>query len=242
PKNYNTSSLKGVVYINSDGYAISHITAQTSDTTLIMKVRIEQEYEQVAVAGDHARWFPSHLNYILDWKFKTSNKKEVEYHMKGNSRIDSVTWNEDNNFKFDKTHTVKLAEGADKLTDSAWKITRPEPLDRKEARTYEMMDSLGQAVHLDNIMSYFSKIPEGKVPIGCFDIDLKRFVNINRYENFRLGMGAQTNEHLIKWLSVGGWAGYGFGDVHWKYGAFAEVYADKYREFVFRAGYTDDIN
>ena len=241
PKGNNANGLKGTVYINSDGYAISRISATASDTMLMMKARIEQQYERIPVAGNEARWFPVHLNYIIDWKQK-SGKTFVSIHMKGNSRIDSVTWNEDKDFHFDKTHTVRLANNADELTDTAWKTMRPEPLDKKEIRTYKVIDSIGEKFHLDRYMSYLSKLPEGKVPVSILDFDLKRLVNINQYENFRLGLGAQTNEHLIKWLSVGGWAGYGFGDAHWKYGAFAEVYADPYKEFVFKAGYTDDIN
>jgi hypothetical protein len=57
----------------------------------------------------------------------------------------------------------------------------------------------------------------------------------------RLGAGLQTNERLIKWLSLGGWAGYGFRDEKWKYGAFAEIYADQHKEFIFHVGYADDI-
>ena len=162
--------------------------------------------------------------------------------MKGYSRIDSVTWDEDKDFHFDKTHTVKLAPKADELTDSVWQAVHPEPLDKKEALTYKVIDSLGEKIHLDRAMTYFSKIPEGKIPVGILDFDLKRLFNFNNYENIRLGLGAQTNEHLIKWLSVGGWAGYGFNDAHWKYGGFAELYADHNREFVFKAGYSDDIN
>ena len=241
PKGNNANGIRGSVYIHSDGYAISRITARASDTTLMLKARIEQEYERIPVAGERSRWFPKHLNYIIDWKQK-SGKTFVGFHMKGNSRIDSVNWNEDKDFRFDKRHTVKLATRADELTDPAWLALRPEPLDAKEIRTYKVIDSFGAAIHLDRKMSYLSKLPEGKVPIGILDFDLKRLIDFNRYESVRLGLGGQTNEHLVKWLSLGGWGGYGFGDVHWKYGAFAEAHLDRYKEFVLRAGYNDDIN
>ncbi len=240
PRNNTSNSLRGTVYIHSDGYAISRISAQGSDTTLMMKARIEQQYERLPVSANETRWFPHHLNYIIDWKYK-SGKTYVGYHMKGNSRIDSVTWDEDKDFDYDRTHTVRLATNADRLSDSTWKMMRPEPLDIKELRTYHVIDSIGDKWHLDRKMSYLSKLPEGKIPLGFIDFDLKRLVSVNPYENFRLGAGIQTNERVIKWLSVGGWGGYGFGDYKWKYGAFAEVYADRYKEFVFRVGYSDDI-
>ena len=52
---------------------------------------------------------------------------------------------------------------------------------------------------------------------------------------------SQTNDRIFKWASVGGWAGYGFGDKRWKYGGFAEFYFDRYKEFVLRGSYADDL-
>ncbi len=240
PRSYKGNTLKGVVYITSHGYAISRITAEAHDTLVKMRVRIEQQYEEEAAPGGDTRWFPRHLNYIIDWQ--GIGKTKTNLFMKGNSRIDSVTFTEDENFRFDKRHTVKMTPGADMLPDSTWKAIRPDTLDAKERRTYRVIDSFGQAIKLDKYAGYIAKLPEGKVPIGPLDLDVKRIISGNKYEKIRLGIGLQTNEKIIKWLSVGGWAGYGFRDVHWKYGAFAEVYADKYKEFVFRAGYTDDIS
>jgi len=243
PKGHKANDLTGKVYINSDGFAISHIIAKAYDTMLKLNVRIEQEYTQVPVTDSESRWFPRNLNYIIDFKLKTGTTQMLlNFYMKGTSRIDSVTFREDKDFHFDKTHTIRLRTKADELSDSAWIKTRPEPLDAKEIRTYKVIDSLGEKVHLDEMMKFMTQLPVGRLPIGIFDFDLKRLFTYNYYENVRLGLGIQTNERLIKWLSVGGWAGYGFGDAHWKYGAFAEAYADKYKEFVFRAGYTDDLN
>jgi len=241
PKTHNTNELSGTVYINSNGYAISQIQAKATDTILKRTVRIEQQYEQVPVSANEKRWFPKHLNYIIDWDWE-SKRKNFSFHMKGTSRIDSVTFNEKKDFRFDKVHTVRMAPHADERSDSAWEGICKAPLDEKEKRTYKVIDSLGEKVQMDKKISYISKLPEGKIPIGIFDFDLLRLFSANYYENFRLGIGIQTNEQLIRWLSIGGWGGYGFGDAHWKYGAFAEVYADRYKEFVFKAGFTNDIS
>lgn len=240
PKGHNKNELKGKVYINSDGYAISQLVAAANDTMLNLRVRIEQQYGQVPVTGDKKRWFPKSMNYIIEWK--QQSKENTTIIMKGNSLIDSVTWEEDKHFRFDKTHTVRLAHNADERNEKLLDSLRPKQLDKKEARTYKVIDSLGSMVHADRYMSYMSRLPEGKIPAGIFDIDLMRLFSYNNYENVRLGAGLQTNEKLVKWLSLGGWAGYGFGDTHWKYGLFAEVYADKYKDFTIKAGYTDDIN
>lgn len=240
PRGINANQLKGRVYINSDGFAISHFIGGVLDTSLKRDVRIEQEYQRVA-NGEGRKWFPAHLNYIIDWEQK-GKENSYTWFIKGNSRIDSVSFTEDADFRFDKAHTVKLVDKADELTDSAWRRLRPESLDKKEARTYVMMDSFGEVKHFDRYVSYIEHLPEGKLSIGKIDVDLKRLFSSNKYENIRAGLGLQTNDRLLKWLSIGAWGGYGFGDAHWKYGAFAELYADKVHEFTFKAGYADDIN
>lgn len=240
PRGQNANNLRGRVYINSDGFAISGFTGAVADTMLKRDIRIEQQYRKVAYNGT-TRWFPVQLNYIIDWT-QQSKKSSLLWHLKGNSVIDSVSFSEDPAYRFDKAHTVKLLPGADERNDSAWQQLRLQPLDKKEARTYAVMDSFGRVKHFDKAMQVMSHLPEGRIAVGKVDIDLKRVFSSNNYENIRAGMGLQTNERLLKWLSLGGWAGYGFRDKQWKYGAFAEIYADKTREFVFSAGYSDDIS
>jgi hypothetical protein len=241
PKGHKTNDLVGKVYINSDGYAISQIVARASDTMLRLNVRIEQQYDRVAWNDSENRWFPKHLNYILEWQQK-SGKSYITFHMKGNSKIDSVTWERTPGFHFDKAHTTRLDPNVDHHNDSDWAVMRDGPLDAKEARTYKVIDSLGDKIHADRIMGYLSKLPEGKIPLGPVDFDIKRFISANRYESLRLGLGLWTNEKLVKWLALGAWAGYGFNDHQWKWGVSAEAYADRYKEFVFRISYSDDIN
>ncbi len=240
PKGNNANDLAGTVNISSNKYAITHIIARANDTMLRLNVRIEQEYTLLHADNNSTKWFPKHLNYIIDWQLQ-GNKTPTTMRMCGNSLIDSVSWVVDDNFKFDKTHTVRLKDRADQLNDTTWNQIRPIALNAKEASTYHVIDSIGAEFKFDKYMSYLTKLPEGKIPVGIWDFDIARLFSYNAFEKVRLGMGIQTNEHLVKWLSLGGWAGYGFGDTHWKYGAFAEIYAGKYRDFKLTAGYTDDI-
>lgn len=58
----------------------------------------------------------------------------------------------------------------------------------------------------------------GKVAIG----PIASFVGYNTLEGFRLGAGAKTTAGFSRWLSIGGYGAYAFGDRRWKYGAEAE--------------------
>ena len=239
PKGKNSNLLTGKVYIHSSGYAISRIVATAKDTLLGQTIKIEQQYKQISDDGQ-LRWFPASLNYIIDRQMEKGSSFST-LHLKGNSQIDSVSWGGEPGVKFDKNHTVRMAPDADNSETHRLAALRPAPLDDKEVRTYRVIDSFGNVAHADEMMHVMRNLPEGRISVGAVDVDLKRILSVNKYENVRLGLGLQTNDKLVKWLSVGGWAGYGFRDKAWKYGAHAEVYADKYKEFVIRAAYTDDI-
>ncbi len=239
PKGIAGNSLTGKVYIHSDGFAISRLIAAVKDPGMDQTVRIEQEYKRISYGATGSRWFPAQLNYVIERAMK-ADKTPYMLQMTGRSVIDSVLW-DPGKTRFDKRHTVRLADGAAEYSDSLLNHLRPDTLDAKEQMTYHVIDSLGAKVKADKIMDYMRNLPKGRVSVGPVDIDLMRLLSYNRYENIRLGMGLQTNDRILKWAAIGGWAGYGLGDKRWKYGGFAEFYFDKYKEFVLRGSYADDL-
>lgn len=223
--------LRGLVYISSDGYAISNFIGSHKDAGLGNSVRIEQQYRKV---GEH--WFPAQLNYVFEL-MQHERKDGVGLTMQGSSRIDSVSFSEDPKFRFDKVHTVKLRQDADLRNDSVWTTLRPESLNGKESQTYIFMDSVMEEAGAERFLSYMPKLLEAKFPIGPVDLNIDRLFMFNNYEGNRFGLGLQTNEALTKHASLGAWAGYGAHDKVWKYGAFGEAYLDRYKETSIRFGY-----
>jgi hypothetical protein len=230
----NTDQLSGSLFISSNLFAITNLKASHYDNELRREVGVEQQY-----SFENDRWFPQQLNYFIRWE-RIMNQP-VELSMTGTSLIDSVTFEKNEKFRFDKAHTTKLVPGADELSDTAWRSLRPEPLTKKENRTYEVVDSIGKAAKLDKLPDLVEKLAEGYLPAGRIDIDLQKIYSYNKYEKHRLGFGIRTSNKLSKRFSVGGWFGYGTGDRKWKYGGWTEVYADKYKEFVLRLGYKNDL-
>ena len=239
PRGIAGNSLIGKVYIHSRGFAITRLIAAVKDPVMKQTVRIEQEYNLIPFGTSESRWFPKHLNYVIEREMET-DKRQYMLVMTGHSIIDSVTWQPED-FRFDKRHTVRLTDAATNHSDSVLDQLRPHTLDAKEQLTYHVIDSLGKKVKADKLMDHLRNLPKGRISIGAIDLDLLRLVSYNRYENIRLGLGLQTNDRIFKWASVGGWAGYGFGDKRWKYGGFAEFYFDRYKEFVLRGSYADDL-
>ena len=216
-------------------FAIVNLKAQHYDSSLSRATGIEQQYQLV-----NNKWFPEQLNYYIRWDKVFGQSAHLS--MTGLSVIDSVSYEKDKNFRFDKAHTTKLQPGADELSDTAWKTLRTIPLDKKEERTYFVMDSLGAAEGFDKFPRLAEKLVQGFLPWGKYsEIDIQRIYSYNRYEKHRLGFGLRTSEKVSKRFTLGGWFGYGTGDKNWKYGAWAEMYADKYKEFVFRVNYRNDL-
>ena len=235
PKRSASGGLRGTVYIHSADYAIANFIGSHVDTVLGNSVRVEQQYGEVA-----GKWFPRELNYVFHLMQK-ERKDGIGITLQGSSRIDSVSFVEEPRYRFDKLHTVKLRPAADQLSDESWNALRPASLDAREARTYVFMDSLMESVRADRFLPYLSKLVEAKLPIGPMDINLERLYANNRYEGSRLGLGMQTNEKVFEHLSLGAWAGYGTRDVAWKYGGFAEIYLDPYKESTIRIAYEHDL-
>ncbi|MBS1615287.1 MAG: hypothetical protein JST06_04125 [Bacteroidetes bacterium] len=221
--------LSGALYITSDDFALTHLVADWKDTSLGTHIRIEQHY--VKTGGV---WFPSELNYIVSLPLLANEttwpKGGYIMTMRGTSRIDSVRFGIPPRARFDKVHPLRLMPGAAHAGDSAWQAFRPSALDEKEQQTYVFMDSFMTSVRADRYLPFLEKITEGKIPIGPFDADLSRLYRYNSYEGSRYGLGLQTNERLNRHFSLGAWAGYGNRDAAWKWGGFAEVYFDAFKE------------
>ena len=231
----NETELSGTLYINSDGFALEHLLAHAVDTILKRDIGIEQQYSKQS-----GRWFPEKLNYIFKIQPGSGG---IPVCMKGSSLLDSVSYDKQPAFHFDKAHTTRLLSNATETKDSSWKLVRPRPLQPREARTYVFMDSIGNARNFDKYVGLGSKLTDGKFSVGkYFDLNLSRLFVHNNYEKNRIGWGMQTNDAVFKKLSIGGWVGYGLGDKKWKYGGFAECYLDEFKEFRLSAAYSNDIS
>lgn len=72
-------------------------------------------------------------------------------------------------------------------------------------------------------------------------MDLFRFYSTNQYEGTRAGLGLRTNEKFSQWISVGGFAGFGFKDKKIKYGGDITVYPDNSGMTELKLSYQDNL-
>jgi hypothetical protein len=226
------NGLQGVVYINTNGYAISHFIAATGDTTKDRQIRFEQVYQYI-----RGKWFPRELNYELVMQHMMARTATLQWN--GHSIIDSVYFDKPPSVPFDKAHPVRLHDSIDLRTDADWQRYRSNAISPKEALTYAFVDSFSKKYRLESIINATSRLHLGRVPLGKVDIDINRLLAQNSFEGTRLGVGFYTNDKLWKQVSIGGWTGYGFRDHRWKGGVSASFYLGSGKESWLSLGWQD---
>jgi len=239
-KGRNFDGMKGVLYINSNGYAVQNVLAEAYEQNdEFMKVSIQQQYEWV----ENKRWFPVMLNTtILFSGNQLGGGMESMYIVgSGKSYIANISFNP----RFDKGEfsdvQLEVRPGAHKQPEEEWNAYRIDSLNAREIETYRVIDSIGKAEHLDRRVTTFETLLTGYLPGRYFAFDLRRFIDYNAYEGFRFGAGGQTTNGVSKWFSVGGYLAYSLRDAAFKYGGNLTLTPLKDKELSLTLWYRDDV-
>ena len=207
----NFVGLKGLLYINTRGYAVQNVLAEPYERGFI-DISIQQQYALV----DARQWFPQQLKFEM--VLRQSKSMTVGVRTAGVSIIDSVRLDvplRKSEFGID---AISMQPDANSRDSTYWMAHRAFALDAKEETTYRVVDSLGEKYKFDLRLKWMEQLGKNRIPIGPFDIDISKLLLYNKFEGIRLGFGLYTNDHLIRNVSAGGYFGYGFKDHQWKYG------------------------
>ena len=235
--------MKGVLYINTNGYAIQNVIAEPDRIDdYLLSIKIQQKYQFI----DSLQWFPVQLN--TDWIWKNaavSSKKDPKdkANMKAVSRsyIKDIVLNPQLKKKKFNEVEVEIDKHADRQNEEFWNKYRTDSINQKERQTYKMIDSVGKAEDLEKKFMILEALFTNALPIGMLDLRLDKIIKVNDYEACRLGLGLRTNQKFSKVFSVGGYAGYGFGDKAWKYGGDISFVLWRKKELRFNALYDKDL-
>lgn len=233
-KGKNFDALQGLLYINTDGYALQNVIAEPYEQDAALTIGIRQQYEKL-----DGKWFPKQLSS----KFIMNNASLNSFKMVGisNTYIKNVVINPElKNKEFSYVDT-EIDLKANKRDENFWNEYRGDTLSAKEQNTYHVIDSIGKAENLDKKLGGLEAILTGKLKWGIIDLDLNRFLGYNNYEGFKLGAGFHTNQHFSKWFSIGGYGGYGFKDKEEKYGGDATFLLEKNNDIAINFSYDKDV-
>lgn len=234
-KDKNFTGLQGVLYINTNGYAIQNVIASPYDKGL-MDLKIQQQYQFT----EGKQWFPQQLNYELFYKNYPS--KTMGMKLTGKSYITGIKLDEGLRKRDFGFATVTMDPEATFHDSTYWSANRLDTLSTKEKRTYHLLDSIGEKKHFDRYLKVVEALATFQIPISVISLDIDHIINLNDYETIRLGIGAHTNDRLSKWFTMGGYVGYGFRDKVMKYGGDAKLYLKKNsKDYYLKYSYSNDI-
>lgn len=212
--NRNFEGLKGLLYINSNRYAVESVDASTFNSGKI-DFTIQQKYKFI----ENKYWFPEQLNFEIILGEGMGSFKYV-----GKSYLTEIKPNAPLKKKDFPLVSLTIPDNVGGRDSKYWEVYRKDALDKKELRTYVLVDSIGEEIKLDKILRWAPSLAKWRIPLKYVDIDLKNLVRYNKYEGTRLGLGLYTNDDIFKNISIGGYGAYGFKDHTWKYGG--EVLVD----------------
>jgi hypothetical protein len=235
-KGKNFEGLKGVLYINTNGYAIQNVIAEPYEESLV-NIKIQQQYKLI----DGKQWFPEQLNYELHYKKYPT--KFLGMKLTGKSYITDVKLDQGLKKKDFGFETMTLEPDATRKDDSYWQQHRVDTLDNRERKTYRVIDSLGRKQHFDRVLHLFEALTTLQIPFGPMSVDLNRILGFNEYEVIRGGIGLHTNDRFSRMGNFGGYVAYGYADSIVKYGFDTKIYFSKRsRDYYFKWSYSKDIS
>jgi hypothetical protein len=226
------NGLKGMLSISTDGFAVKNVIAASADSLALTGVRIQQNYGKI-----NGHWFPVQLNTDMDFY----NYKLYGRYVKVQHRSFLKEIKIDPPLKRSSFGDVKVELALPKSQENKLILDRyrNNALDKKEIRTFSFVDSLTRKVRfMDYLIEAFVT---QAVPFGPFEFNLNKLVKANRYEQFRLGGGLYTNNRFSRWLRLGGYAGYGFRDLQWKYGGDVRFNFNQNKDWFLQFSYAKDI-
>ena len=225
----NFEGLKGLLYINSNRWAIQSVVAEPVDYSPIL-VKIQQRY-----AIKDSVWFPSELSLELFYDNIANRGLNIVY--RGKSQIVDIDLSPDLTNKKINSRNLSIASDAhirNELIDK-YRVTS---LTSREDSTYKQFK--------DDAFDYIFRITEGAVdntaiPVKIFDFPVEKLIRQNYTEGIRIGIGMYTNRHLSPWFSIGGYYGYGIRDRRNKYGASFSFFPEKHLDSEIKLWYANDL-
>lgn len=236
PKNENDNhSLKGLLQIHTDGYAIYSVISEPSiPQEKGFGIKVSQQYKKV-----DQQWFPYELkSKLIPYEIQIEGFSLVGLSF---GKIEDVLINPKfSNKEFDEIE-LSVDKNISNISMENLQKYRVDSLTKKELETYRIVDSIGQAHHFDKKMLAFESLFNDYVPIKFIDWDITKFMNYNEYEGFRLGLALRTNHKISKHFSLGGYAAYGFTDKAWKYGTDLNFLLSKRKQIEFNFSVKQDV-
>ena len=232
----NFEGLQGLLYINSNGWAVQNVLAQSAAGDDKRGIKLQQHFEQT---GPQKQWFLTELDVELTIP-QLSFKGHQPY---GRLRTYVTNINLNPSLRKSDFGVIALQQktNAHLQPEHFYQPYRPDSLTAKEQRTYTRLDSVGRADKLDRTIRLMEYLVAKQIPVGPISLDINRLFRVSAFEGVRLGVGAHTNDLFSERFILGGYWAHGFKDGKAKYGADAALILHKPSELQLKAIYFEDV-
>lgn len=222
-KGRNFEGMTGRLYINTKGWAIEKVTASPYEDTTGIKLQIIQEY----AFTNGKKWFPKKLSTEIRFPLSVS-VNGMEVMGKGNTYIENVDFDPEGIKKRDFNNvSVTTREDAGEQKEEVWDSLRVFKMTEREKNTYQTIDSVSKANHLERRLMALTSLSEGKLPMGYVNLDLTRLLYYDQYQGTRFGAGLETSKKAMKFATIGGYYAWSTRDKESKYGGYARIWIAK---------------
>ncbi len=224
--------MESALGVSSDGNSVSLGSSGGGSTSPLMSIIIR--YERV----NPTYWFPKEVRTTipLGQVFDSTN-----FYMWNTSFYKNIQLDVDKkDIKIGGAPIEVLEEAVDR-DEAYWQNIKGDSTSARDLETFRFNDSIGEAVELDDKLNILTSLAKGYISLKWFDLDLLSVINFNNFEGFRLGLGGRTNDKMAKWMSIGGYFAYGFGDKRFKYGGDLTFHLKRSHNFNLRVLYKDDV-
>jgi hypothetical protein len=232
----NFEGLKGLLYVNTNGWALQNVIAEPARENGNTRVRIQQQYELI----DGRMWFPTQLNTDFEL-FNLDNLNKFTVHGMGRTYLQDIRLDADLRRRDFSPFHVEFSPASRTNNELFWEGFRTDTLTRRERNTYHYLDSVSRANNLERQMEVFETFLSGTLRWGRVDIGLPELLAHNRAEGFRVALSLQTNNRLSARTGFRGKLAYGFGDNRLKYGGGAHILVDRLSDLRFGYDYDRDL-
>ena len=256
-KKKRATGLEGVLYIDQNNFAVAKAVMRIKGVLDISGIH---EFKYIP---DEKLWFPTNKTFkIVKGKNDDDIKilggtiqfdGDVEQDFKERKKVASdftYLLSQSNNFEIQYNIPIQIKKPAIyiEIKDDAinkpelfWNTYRKDSLDNRSQKTYLALDSISIKKRIESRIRFGRKIIDGYLPIGKFDLDLRKLFSYNNYEGFRLGIGVVSNEQFSKKFRIEGYNAYGTKDGNFKYNLGMATRVGKFSNSWIGVSYTDDI-
>ncbi|MDI6032234.1 DUF5686 family protein [Flavobacterium sp. LB2P84] len=256
-KKRKASGLEGVLYIDQNDFAVAKAVMRIKG---ILDISGIHDFKYIP---SEKLWFPTDKTFkIVKGKNDDDIKilggtiqfdGDVEQDFKERKKVASdftYLLSHTNNFEIQYNIPIQIKKSAIyiEIKDDAinkperfWNTYRKDSLDSRSQKTYLALDSISVKKRIESRIRFGRKIINGYLPIGKFDLDLRKLFSYNNYEGFRLGIGGVTNEQFSKKFRIEGYTAYGTKDGNFKYNLGMATRVGKFSNSWIGISYTDDV-